>query len=81
MITTFKCPTNISKKTGSQASFLWLNKLFMQINRHPLEIIRSFAEQSLAMEIYCSYNGGNKNKGAIYHELLTKTYFKRWYCY
>lgn len=53
----------------------------MQINRHPLEIIRRFTEQSLAIGVYCSYNGGNKNKGAIYHELLTKTYFKRWYCY
>ncbi len=61
MITTFKFPINIFKKTGSQASFfLWLDKLFIQIYRYPLEIVRRFAEQSLAIEIYCSYNGGNK---------------------
>lgn len=76
MITTFKFPTK--KKTGSQASFfLWLDKFFIRINQYPLEIVRRYAEQSLAIGAYCSYNGGNKNKGAIYHELLTKTYFKR----
>lgn len=61
MTTTFKFPINTSKKKlALKLVFLWLDKLIIQIYRYPLEIVRRFAEQSLAIEIYCSYNGGNK---------------------